>query len=171
MKAILSTLLALALFAFTVQADVTVKVSDVHLCCGKCVNGVKKAVATVPGVTADVDQDGGTVTLTGPDNDTLQKAADALTTAGYYGTTGDSPVKLSAATGAKGAKVTTLTITGVHICCGSCAKAVKKTVEAVPGVTGDTVVKGAASFEVTGDFTDSDVLTALQKAGFTGKVQ
>jgi hypothetical protein len=37
-------------------------------------------------------------------------------------------------------------------------------------VTGNTATKGAKSFEVTGDFKDSDVFDALQKAGLTGKV-
>jgi hypothetical protein len=39
----------------------------------------------------------------------------------------------------------------------------------VPGVTGENSEKGAKSFVVTGDFTDSDVFAALQKAGLTGK--
>ena len=171
MKILFTAVLAFAVLAFTAHADLTVKVSDVHLCCGKCVNGVKKAVATVPGVTAEVDQDGGSVSLTGADAATVQKAADAITEAGYYGTTTDATVKLSSATGAKGAKVTTLTVTGVHLCCGKCVKAVTDALGTVPGVTGNTVTKGAKSFDVTGDFTDSDVFAALQKIGLTGKAQ
>ena len=38
------------------------------------------------------------------------------------------------------------------------------------GVTGDTAAKGVESFTVTGDFKDSDVFDALQKAGLTGTV-
>ena len=171
MKAVFASLLALALFAFAAHADVTVKINGVHLCCQKCVNGVNKAIETVPGVTAVVDQDASTVTLTGPDTATLQKAADALTGAGYYGISADDSVKLSSATGATGAKVSTLTVSGVHLCCGKCIKALNEALATVPGVTTNTAVKGAKSFQVAGNFTDTDVFTALQKIGLTGKVQ
>jgi hypothetical protein len=40
----------------------------------------------------------------------------------------------------------------------------------VPGVKEQTATKGAKTFEVTGDFNDQEVLTALQKEGLTGKV-
>ncbi len=63
-----------------------------------------------------------------------------------------------------------LQVNGVHLCCAKCVKAVDETLKAVPGVTGDTAAKGAKSFDVTGDFNDQDVMAALQKAGFTGKV-
>jgi hypothetical protein len=42
--------------------------------------------------------------------------------------------------------------------------------KAVPGVTGNDAAKGVSVFTVTGDFVDSDVFAALQKAGLTGKV-
>jgi len=172
MKILFTTLLAVTLAALTSLADVSVKISDVHLCCGKCVNGVKKAAATVPGVTADINADEGTVTLTAADKDTLQKGGDALTDAGYFGTLpADAPIKLSTDTGAKGAKVSKLTIAGVHLCCGKCVKAANEALAKVPGVTGNTATKGAKTFDVTGDFTDTDVIAALQKIGLTGKIQ
>ena len=78
---------------------------------------------------------------------------------------------MSAKTGAKGEKVKTLDISGVHLCCGSCVKAVDKAVKAVPGVTADSgIAKYDKAFTVTGDFNDKDVMDALQKAGLTGKV-
>ena len=42
--------------------------------------------------------------------------------------------------------------------------------KSVSGVKAHTATKNAESFEVTGNFNDKDVLTALQKAGLTGKV-
>src|SRR3954465_12853246 len=105
--------LALTLTGFA--ADSTAKVSDVHLCCKSCVTGVEKAVSTVPGARADVDKDAGTVMLSGADKETVQKAADAMVKAGYYGTSSD--VKLSATSGAKNEKVQTLKVKGVHLCC------------------------------------------------------
>jgi copper chaperone CopZ len=168
MKRFLSIIAIAASLTLAAYAeDSTAKISDVHLCCHSCVTGVEKAVSAVPGVKADVDKDAGTVTLTSADKASLQKAADALTAAGYFGTSTD--VKLDASTGAKDAKVQTLKITGVHLCCGKCVKAVDAAVKSVPGVTGDDAKKNAESFTVTGDFNDQAVFAALQKAGLTGK--
>jgi copper chaperone CopZ len=60
-------------------------------------------------------------------------------------------------------------VEGVHLCCGKCVTAVDKAVKSVSGVKNHTAVKNAESFEVTGDFNDREVFTALQKAGLTGK--
>jgi len=161
--------IALALTFSARAAEVSTKISDVHLCCQSCVKGVKKAVADIKGVKADVDQDAETVTLTG-DKAAVQKAADALVGAGYFGKSSDTGIKLSADTGAKGTKVQTLKLEGVHLCCGKCVTAVDKAVKSVPGVKDHTAKKNAESFEVTGDFNDKEVCDALQKAGLTGKV-
>ena len=171
MKAtILSLLASIAAVAGVQAADVSVKLSDVHLCCQSCVDGAQKAIAPVSGVKADISLDDEIITLTGPDTASLQKATDALVAAGYFGTSSDPSVKVVAATGAKGQKVQTLKIEGVHLCCGKCAAAVDKAVKSVPGVNADTAKKNAKSFEVTGDFNDQAVFDALQKAGLTGKV-
>src|SRR5579862_2206024 len=121
MKSLIPLAVLLA-FAWTAAADdVTAKVSDVHLCCKGCVNGVEKAVGEVEGAKADVDADGGTVTLSGPDTATVQKAADALVKAGYFGKA-EGDVKLDASTGASDQKVQSLRVEGVHLCCGKCVK-------------------------------------------------
>jgi len=157
--------------AFSAQAaDVSVKLTDVHLCCQSCVKGVQKAVSTVPGVTAAADMDDGTVSLTGPDTATVQKAVDALTSAGYFGKSSDASIKVNADTGAKGQKVQSLEVDGVHLCCGKCVKSVNTALGSVSGVTTNTATKGAKSFTVTGDFNEQEVFAALQKAGLTGTV-
>jgi len=163
------TALALVLALPAIAAEVSTTLTDVHLCCESCVKGVAKAVADVPGLTAKADQDTGAVTLTGPDKATVQKGADALVAAGFFGKSSDATIKLNAKTGAKNQKVHSLKIQGVHLCCGKCVKTVKEALETVPGVTGNTAAKDAKSFEVTGDFNDTDVFTALQKAGLTGQ--
>jgi copper chaperone CopZ len=163
----IATTIALGLSARA--ADVSAKISEVHLCCKSCVTGVEKAVGTVPGAKAETDQDAGTVTLTGPDSATVQKAADALVKAGYFGKCTDSTVKIVNKNGATGAKVQTLKVEGVHLCCPKCVKAVDKAVKSVSGVKEQNATKGAKSFEVTGDFKDSDVLEALEKEGLSGK--
>lgn len=161
--------LILALTLTARAADVTVTLTDVHLCCQSCVKGVARAVADVAGLTAKADEDAGTVTLTGPDTATVQKGADALVAAGFFGKSSDAAIKINADTGAKNQTVSAIKIEGLHLCCGKCVKAVKAALDTVPGVTGNTAAKGAKSFEVTGNFNDKDVFDALQKAGLTGQ--
>jgi len=169
----MKTILASAVLALTLaaaHADSSVKLSDVHLCCQSCVKGVDKAVAKVPGVTAKSDMDDKTVSLTGPDTATVQKAVDALVAAGYYGKSSDDSIKVSADTGAKDEKVQSLKVEDTHLCCGSCVKAVNKALGGVSGVSGNDAKKGATSFTITGDFNEKDAMAALQKAGLTGHV-
>jgi copper chaperone CopZ len=166
---IIFTALALAFVMAAKAADVTVTITDVHICCQSCVKGVAKAVADVKGLAAKADQDAGTVTLTGPDAATVQKGADALVAAGFFGKSSDPAIKLNAETGAKNQKVQSIKIEGLHLCCGKCVTAVNNVLGSVPGVTGNTAAKGAASFDVTGNFNDKDVFDALQKAGLTGQ--
>lgn len=169
MKSILvSTFVAGALALSARAADV--KLTDVHLCCQSCVKGVQKAVSGVSGVTANSDMDSDTVSLTGPDTATLQKAVDALTAAGYYGKSSDPSIKVNGDTGAKDKKVQSMKVEDLHLCCGKCVKAVNEALGSVPGVTGNTAAKGAKSFTISGDFNEKDAMNALQKAGLTGKV-
>jgi mercuric ion binding protein len=168
MKIIVTTI-ALALAISARAADTTVTITDVHICCQSCVKGVAKAVADVKGLTAKADQDEGTVTLTGPDTATVQKGADALVAAGFFGKSSDPAIKLSAETGAKNQKVQSIKVEGLHLCCGKCVTAVNNVLGNVPGVTGNTAAKGAKSFEITCNFNDKDVFDAFQKAGLTGQ--
>src|SRR4029450_3233459 len=132
-------------------ADVTDKLTNVHLCCPGCVQGVEKAIGQVQGATGSANKDDGPVTLTGPDKATVQKAADALLTAGYFGKSSDPAIKVNAKTGAKDEKVKSLTVEGVHLCCGKCVKDLTAALSEVKGVTGNTAAKGAKSFVVNGD--------------------
>jgi len=157
-------------FAFSSGAETHAKITNIHICCKSCVTGIEKAVGEVPGAKVEVDQDAGAVTLTGADAATVQKAADAMVAAGYFGKCDDSAVKLNPTSGAKGQKVQSLKIEGVHLCCGKCVKAVDRAVKSVPGAKEQTATKGAKSFEVSGDFNDQELITALQKEGLTGKV-
>jgi len=165
----LSIATAFALNISVQAADVTAKISEVHLCCKNCVTGVEKAVGAVDGAKAEADMDSGTVTLTGADAATVQKAADAMVKAGYFGKSNDPAIRINARTGATGKKVQSLTVEGVHLCCGKCVKAVDKAVKSVAGVKEQNATKGAKTFEVTGDFNDKEVFEALQKEGLTGK--
>lgn len=167
MKSLLLSLVALLAFApVSRAADVTATINNVHLCCDKCVHVAQKVVSSVDGATAACDTGAHTVTITAPDTATAQKAADALVQAGFFGDSTD--VKINANTGAKGEKVQSLTVEGVHLCCPKCVKTVNESLMYVPGVTGNNAQKGATEFVVTGNFNDADVFAALQKVGLTG---
>ena len=166
---IIVTSIALALAIAARAADTTVTLTDVHICCPSCVKGVATAVADVKGLTAKADQDAGTVTLTAADTTTIQKGADALVAAGFFGKSSDAAIKVNAATGAKDKTVESMTVENLHLCCGKCVTAVNNVLGNVPGVTGNTAAKGAKSFEITGNFNDKDVFDAFQKAGLTGQ--
>lgn len=165
-----SVLVGCALGLSVQGGEVSGKLSGVHLCCKSCVTGVEKAVSEVPGASATVDKDAGTVVLSGADTATVQKAADALVAAGYFGKSSDGKIKLRDQTGAKGSKVSSLKVSGVHLCCGKCVKALDEAIKTVPGAKNHTAEKGSKTFEVTGDFNDKDLFAALQKAGLSGKV-
>src|SRR5262245_47271532 len=73
MKNVLISLVAFSVLALPVHAaEVSTKLTGVHLCCPSCVKGVTKAVDGIQGVTATASQDDSTVTLTGPDAATVQ---------------------------------------------------------------------------------------------------
>jgi copper chaperone CopZ len=151
-------------------ADMTVEVKGVHLCCNACVKGVGAALKGVEGVTPKCDREHGTITLTAKDAAAAQKALDALGAAGYFGDTGDKSLTIKPGTAPKG-KVQSVTVTGVHNCCGACNKAIKGAVKAVDGVKGDTAKAKSATFQVNGDFDPEAVIKALNAAGFNATVK
>lgn len=165
----LTTFAATLAFTTIVHAESKVTLSGVHLCCKACVTGVEKALTKAGGVTSNIDAKAGTVELTAADKAGVQKAADALVAAGYFGKSSDAAVSLKDTSGAKDAKVTSLTVNNVHLCCGKCVTAVDKAVKSVAGVSGHTAEKGSKSFTVSGDFNAKAVFAALQDAGLTGK--
>ncbi len=76
--------------------------------------------------------------ITAPDDATAQKGIEALAAAGYHGQLETKAVHFPRDSGATKGKVSSLTLTGIHNCCGACNKAIKTAVKKVPGVTGDT---------------------------------
>ena len=160
----------LLMLAGAATADTTVELKGVHLCCGACVKGVAKALKDVEGVKPKCDQKAGTVTLTAKDDASATKALDALAAAGYYGETGIKTLVLKPGTASKG-KVKSVTLSGVHNCCGSCCTAIKAAVKKVEGVNRDTAKPRSDTFEVTGDFEPAALIKALNAAGFNGTIK
>jgi periplasmic mercuric ion binding protein len=151
-------------------ADTSVTFKNVHLCCKACVRGVENSLKEIEGVSLKADEDTETVTLTSADKGKLQKAANAMAEGGYFGVSNNAQIKPVAKTGAKGEKVQSLTVAGVHLCCPGCVKAVDRAIKNTPGATGHTAKKNVESFVVNGEFNDQKFFEALQQEGLSGKV-
>ena len=148
-------------------AESTVTVSKTHLCCGNCVTGAEKAVASVSGAKATCDRKAQTIAITAPDDATAQKALDALVAAGYYGSATGGKIKDDS--GAKAGKSTAVELSGFHNCCAKCTTAINDTIKKVPGANGKVASK-AVTVPVTGDFDATKLVEALNAAGFHAKV-
>ncbi len=149
-----------------VRAETKVEMKNVHLCCGMCVSTVGGVLKKVDGVTdPKCDQKGKTVTFTAKDDDTAKKALQALADAGFHGDAGKD-LAIKDDSGAEKGKVKSITVTGIHDCCGQCNGAIKAVVKKVDGVTGDTATAKEKTFEVTGDFDAQELVKALNAAGF-----
>ena len=168
-KLTIASLVAALALVVSAQADTSVKLSNVHLCCNSCVKGVEKAAGSVTGSTVVVDKDAGTATITAADKETVQKTVNAIVKAGYFGTSSDDSIKVMASKGSD-AKVSSLKIEGVHLCCKKCVKGVNAALENVTGYKSTDAVEKMDSFTITGDVSPKDVMAALNKAGFAGTV-
>ena len=157
--------------ALVAQAETKVTMKGVHLCCGQCVKIAGTAVGKVEGAKAACNQKAGTITITAPDDETAQKALDALAKEGFHGTTDNEKLALKDDSGAGKDKVKKVTVVGVHNCCGMCSTALKAVVTKVEGVTGTDVKPKATSFTVEGDFVPTDLVKALNEAGFHPKLE
>ncbi|HSJ01805.1 MAG: hypothetical protein ACAI34_25345 [Verrucomicrobium sp.] len=159
------TLLATATFfalGIAAQAESTVTLNGIHNCCKGCENGITKAITKVDGATAAVTKT--SVTITAKSKGDVDKAVDSLLDAGYYGE--GATVKAVA-----DKKVKSATVSNTHLCCGKCVKGVDEAVKTVKGATKHNATKGEDSFTVEGDFSLKDLQTALNKAGYNGKIE
>ncbi|MEW6304330.1 MAG: hypothetical protein AB1705_12705 [Verrucomicrobiota bacterium] len=152
------------------QAETTVKLSNVHLCCNACVKGVERSVAKLTEVTAEIDKDGGTVTFKAANDGAAQKAVTAMAAAGYHGKADNTKFAMKDDSGAKDEKVASLKITNIHMCCKACVRGLNKALSKVDGVTGNDAVEKVDSFTATGNFNAKALVQALHDAGFHGKV-
>jgi periplasmic mercuric ion binding protein len=152
-------------------AETKVEVKGVHLCCGACVKGVTTALKGVDGASASCNQKAGIVAISAKDEATAQKALDALTGAGYFGTIDATGLTIKPVSDLPTGKVKSIKLSNSHNCCRSCGTAIQKAVKSVPGVSGNTVQPKKADFEVTGDFDAAALVKALNDAGFQVQVK
>jgi len=153
------------LLAGAAQAETKVTIKGVHLCCGMCVTAVEDATANITGAKVECDRPAKTVTVTAPDIQTAQKTLDALADAGFHGKVDGTEVAFKPVDVRPG-KVEKLELSGLHNCCGQCAKILKATLKDVEGVTSDTIKAKEGSFAVEGNFEAAKVVEALLNAGF-----
>lgn len=171
-RSILAAALCAAAISFTgraAQAEETVGLKGVHLCCKGCVATVEKAVAETPEVKCVVDGEKRTVQLTAASTAAIQTAVDAIAAAGFHGKLDSKEVKWPKAKLPKG-NVEVLEVEHVHNCCPACAKAIKKALAEVEGVEADTCKPKVESFAIKGNFDPKAALKALHKAGFHASV-
>lgn len=152
---------SLAAFGSAARGEVSLTLTGVHNCCRGCANGIEGAI-TKAGATAKIDGD--TVVISAADEAGAKKAAASLLAAGYFG-------EGIAAPAVKDSRVKTVTVGGVHLCCGKCVTAAEKAVKSVAGVSSHNAAKGAKSFTVEGDFSTKELAAALNKAGFSGSLE
>jgi copper chaperone CopZ len=162
---------AVLTLAGAASAETKVEVKGVHLCCPGCVTAVGGILKKVEGVEGKCDAKAGTVTLTAKDDATAQKALDALAAGGFHGDTGNKDLAVKDDSGAEKGKVKSLTLTGVHNCCGQCNKGIKEAIKKVGGVESDTAKAKEDTFEVKGDFDAAELVKALNAAGYHVKVK
>jgi copper chaperone CopZ len=155
--------------AAVVQAEVTVKVSGLHNCCGSCMKGITGAVKSA-GAQAEIGKGDDTLTIIAPDKATAQQALDKLAAAGYHGTSDTPGLAIKDDSGAPDGKSTRLVLSGAHNCCGGCAASISDAAGSVPGVSGQAVDPKSKSFVVEGNYDAKALIKALNDAGFHVKV-
>lgn len=164
-SSLLSTVVAVCV-AQGAFAEVNIKLSKMHLCCGACEKAVQGAVDKIEGAAVEIDADAGTVVVTAADAKTVRKAIGAVGRAGFHGVSDHKKIKMPENSGVKAGKVKRLELVGVHNCCGGCNSAIKKAIATVDGVEADTAKPKAKTLVVEGEFDGLAVVTALNKAGF-----
>lgn len=160
------------------KGEVTVVLSDVHLCCSGCVKEIDKIKAVEKfrideEVEIKADRGDKTITIEAPSGKDAQRVLNAILTTGYYGKSDHDLIQMKDPRG-KGEdfKSNIMTVKGVHMCCGSCVKAAKAAVKEVEGVEENTIKEGGTQFYVKGkEFKPYDVMMALRAAGFGGVMQ
>lgn len=165
MKASFFTALCIVASTVTAWAETKVELKKTHLCCGQCVKAVNK-VLDGAGVKGTANQDTSTVSFTAADDKAAQKVIDDLAAAGFHGETDSTTVKVKDDSGVTTGKVATLTLKGVHNCCGQCNKTIKETVKKVDGVESEDAAAKSDSFTVKGNFDAKALVKALNDAGF-----
>ena len=164
----LVTATCVAAFCGTAVAETKVEIKKTHVCCGACESAVAKVLEKA-GVKGSADQATTTITFTANDDKAAQKVVDELAAAGFHGDTGSKDITVKDDSGVKEGKVTKLTLTGLHNCCGACTKAIKEALKKVDGIESDDTKSKSETITITGNFDGKAAVKALNDAGFHAK--
>lgn len=152
-----------------------VEISGVHLCCGACLKAVGETLGDVEGVSgAACDRETKTVTFTAADDEAAQAGIDALAEAGFHGSAkhGDDELEFPESGAKEDAKANEITVSGLHLCCGQCVRAVGSVVNEVDGVNDASCDREERTCTVSGENISVEALVAaLNEAGFHAKVE
>lgn len=151
--------------------ETLVALTGAHLCCGGCKKSVQSAVegTGIENYELTITPED-VISLKAASGKDAQKALDAIAAAGYYGKSDHEAVVIPDLEASDDEQVESLTVSGVHLCCGGCVKAVTAAVEATDGAEKHTAEKDSESFEITGKFKTADLLAALRAEGLNGTV-
>jgi len=153
--------------------EVTVK--GVHLCCGACVKDANAALQGIDGVSdVAIDRNTKVVTYKAANDDAAKAGIEALADAGFHGeaTHAGKALAFPDSGAEKGKKASSVTLTGVHLCCGACVTGVKAALDDVSGVSTIDVDRTAKTVTLKGNDIDvTAAVAALNKGGFHGTVQ
>ncbi|MGC3972424.1 MAG: hypothetical protein QM775_35290 [Pirellulales bacterium] len=153
------------------RAETNVKLTQMHICCGSCTKAIVAATKDLTDSKTTVDQDNEEVSITADSPAAAQKAVDAILAAGYHAKVESGDVTISPSDVTAG-KVSRVTVSGAHNCCGACTKSIKEAVKGVEGVIADTCKPKESSFVVEGNNFDAKALAkVLNDAGFHVKVE
>jgi copper chaperone CopZ len=148
-----------------------VEVKGPHICCKQCVKVVAGILKKVDGISdAACSIEDKTVTFTAADEKAAKAGVKALIDGGFFGaaTEDGKEIKFKVATAEKG-KADKVTVAGVHVCCGMCQNAIKKTFKGATITFDGKGPQKTVTIE-SPDLNPAEVLQSLQKAGFNGKV-
>ena len=171
--AMLAGAVSVLVWAAPAAAETKVELKSVHMCCGGCAKAVAGILKKVEGVSdVAADEDTTTARFVAADAKAAQRALDALAAGGFHGDTGGAKeYAFKDDSGVKAGKVKSLTVTGFHNSCPGCVKSFRAAINDVPGAAGDTCKSRVRTCEVTGAFDPSELVKALNKAGFHVQVK
>jgi copper chaperone CopZ len=162
--AVLSLTFTAGLFA----AETKVTIEKTHMCCGKCEKGAVTGAESVKDAKVTASKADKNIVIVAKDEKSAQAAVDALAKAGYHGEIkGDKNLKWPADQGGSaGAKQQTVTVSGFHNCCNSCATPINKAIAATKGATAPKVEKNQTEVTVSGNFDSAELVKNLNAAGY-----
>jgi copper chaperone CopZ len=164
----LAAALAIALPSFAGE----VSIEGVHICCGSCVRGVNTALKDVKGVSAVAASQDGTIKFTAADDAAVKAGIEALAKGGFHGTAkhGGAPVAFPEVK-TSSEKVKSLSIAGVHLCCGACYTEATAALKGVKGVSVVESDKKTKTLKITGEnISAAEAIQALFDVGFHGTI-